>query len=395
MGLLETAQVLQQLQEIIAKLHPDESVEEGIDTAAQESHGSRHVHGVKATVVFLAVRRFLRGHPHDHVVGQLTEHEDGDHGDDDLEGFIPLEVLGLGESFDDADVTEHHNNGGNYEAQDHLTHQHAAVVVYVALAVCHARAVDVDLGEHHVGYGKDHRHDPGDQRRHLSVIHGAVAAPMGGDGFGDGEIAVDADAGEKEHAAEEADLVDGKHGLARIQTQMPSTHETGRPEGKRNGEQQVGQRQIKQIDVGHRLQPFEVKVGQDDQKVPEQSQETNGGVDGGQEPGTEVAVGVLFANEFHPAVIHICGVLVLCRGLVIVFVEGGRVGPARLKEKSSRFYLYSTLYKCYRCEASSHTFEIYIIIVRDERINIAMCIDEIKTEIRESEIGTWLLFDVV
>lgn len=116
---------------------------------------------------------------------------------------------------------------------------------------------------------------------------------MGGDGFGDGEVAVHADETEEQHAAVEADLVNGVHGLAHRQAQHPFSHGVGCPEGQRQSKEQVCKGQVEQVHVGHGLETLEVEEGEDDQQVARQPQGADDGVEGGHEPEAELTVGFL------------------------------------------------------------------------------------------------------
>lgn len=88
---------------------------------------------------------------------------------------------------------------------------------------------------------------------------------MSGHGLGDGEVAVNADETEKQHAAVEADLVNSVHGLAHRQAQHPFCHRARCPEGERQSKEQICKGQVEQEHICHGLETLEVEKGEDDQ----------------------------------------------------------------------------------------------------------------------------------
>ncbi|TNN60549.1 hypothetical protein EYF80_029272 [Liparis tanakae] len=70
----------------------------------------------------------------------------------------------------------------------------------------------------------------------------------------DSNVAVHANAGEQEHAAEEVDFVDRRHHFAEADANVPALDGVEGPEGQRAQEEEVGQRQVEQVHVGHGFQ---------------------------------------------------------------------------------------------------------------------------------------------
>lgn len=304
----------------MAELDPDEGVDHGVQAAPEEGHALRHVRGVQQFVVVVAVlgssfRRDERCPEQNQVVRHLADEENGDHGQDDLDGLVALEVLRFAEGPDDAGVAEAHDQEREGEGQDDLADLDDHAQPVAAVGVRRARPV-VDDGVGHLWRGQDQRNHPDQSRRHLAVEHGLGAVAVGGDGFGDAEVAVHADGGEEEHAAVKADLVDGVHGLAHHQAQQPLPGGVGRPKGQREGEEEVGAGQVEQVDVRHGLEPLEIEEGEDDQQVSGQAQEADDGVKGGHEPLAELTVVLFVADEGKLAVVH--------AEVVILGFRGGR-----------------------------------------------------------------------
>lgn len=227
------AQKLHQFQQIVAKLHSNESVQEGVHAAAQEGDTLAYVHSIKEAVIEVAHGGVVRAQSHHHVIRKLADDEHGHHGEDHLKGFIPLEIPGLHQGLNDAAVTEDHHERRQDEAQHHLADYHGDTGIFALVAIHHAGVVGVDVGVNDLRQGEDHGQHPSDQGRYASVVDGVGAAAVSRDSFGDGEVPVHADAHQQEHTAEEGDLVHGVHGLARNLPELPLGHDAGGPEGQR------------------------------------------------------------------------------------------------------------------------------------------------------------------
>lgn len=86
-----------------------------------------------------------------------------------------------------------------------------------------------------------------------------------GDSLSNSEVTVHADETEKEHAAVEADLVNGVHDLAHLQAQHPFCHGVGCPKGERQSKEQICKGKVEQIHIRHGLEPLEIEEGEDDE----------------------------------------------------------------------------------------------------------------------------------
>lgn len=315
--------VLQQLQQVVAKLDPDEGIDDGVEAAPAEGHALRGVGGEQQAVLVAAAVGASAGSDQrapkqNQVVRNLADKEHDDHGQNHLDGLVALKVLSLAEGPDDAAVAEAHDQEREGEGQDNLADLNRDAQLVVAAGVRRARVFVVDGGVRHFRNGEDQRHHPDDGGGHLAEEHGLRAEAVRRGGFGDGEVAVHADAAEEKHAAVEADLVDGVHGLAHHHAQNPHRHGVGRPKGERESEEQVGEGQVEQVHVRHGLESLEIKEGEDDQQVPSQAQEADDGVEGGHEPAAELPVLFFVAHDRKAAVIHTGVVVIDGRGIIEV-----------------------------------------------------------------------------
>lgn len=313
------APVLQQLQQVVAELDPDKRVDDGVEAAPEEGQALRDVGGVQqiffvAAAVGSSLCRDERTPKENQVVRNLAEEENGDHGQDDLDGLVALKVLSLTEGLDDAAVAEAHDQERGGKGQNDLTDLDDDAQLVVVAGVRRARVV-VDSGVLHFWHREDQRHHPDHGRRHLAEEHGLRAVAVRRGGLGDGKVAVHADAAQKKHAAVKADLVDRVHGLAHAQAQHPRRHGVGRPKGQRENKEQVGEGQVEQVHVRHGLESLEIEEGENDQQVPSQPQDADDGVEGGHEPAAELAVVFFIAGNRKAVVIHTDGIVVIMDGL--------------------------------------------------------------------------------
>lgn len=212
----------------MAKLDANKGVDDRVQTAPEEGQALRDVSGVQQIVLIAAAvsspaRCEERTPKQNHVKRHLADEKNGDHGQDDLDGLIALEVMSSAEGLDDVAVAEGHNQEREDKGQNDLADlDDDAELVGAAGERRAGRAVD--SGVNHLRQREDQRHHPDDNRRHLAEEHGLRAVAVRGGGFGDSKVAVHADGAEKKHAAVKADLVGGVHALAHHQAQLPRRH---------------------------------------------------------------------------------------------------------------------------------------------------------------------------
>lgn len=301
----------------MTKLDANKSVDDRVQTAPEEGQALRDVSGVQQIVLVAAVLGSpahckQRTPKQNHVKRHLADEENGDHGQDDLDGLISLEVMSSAEGLDDVAVAEGHDQEREDKGQNDLGDLDDDTEPVGAAGVRRA-GLAIDSGVQHLRHREDQRHHPDDDRRHLAEEHGLSAVAVRGGGFGDGKVAVHADGAEKKHAAVKADLVGGVHGPAHHQAQLPRGHWVDCPKGQRQNKEEVGERQVEQVHVRHGLESLEVEEGEDDQQVPPQTQQADEGEEGEHEPAAELPVVFLVADGGKTAVIH-AGVVVIQEG---------------------------------------------------------------------------------
>lgn len=97
--LAQAAQLLQKLEEVIAEFDANEGVEERIEAASEASQSVGHIICHVQLLALLTRAGVVEGWDglgqHDTIVGQLEDNKDNYHSNDDLDGFILLEVAGL------------------------------------------------------------------------------------------------------------------------------------------------------------------------------------------------------------------------------------------------------------------------------------------------------------
>lgn len=147
------------------------------------------------------------------VVGKLRQNEDKHHGEDDPQRLVLLEVLGLQERADDDGVAEDHDHQGKPEAHADLDGQDQDLdSVFAVVPVDQSARGLVMVGLHRgvdeLGEGQEGGEHPDDQADEFAAEQPLLLRVLSLGHLHDGDVAVHADAGEQQHAAEEVDLVD-------------------------------------------------------------------------------------------------------------------------------------------------------------------------------------------
>lgn len=209
--LAQATPVLQQLKEIVAELDANKGVDKWVQAAAQKGHTLGDVCGIQEIVLIVAVRSSSLCSEHcgpkqDHVVRHLGGQEHNDNSKNHFDCLVPLKVAGLVKGLDDTAVTDAHYNQWKGKCENHLAHLDFELEWIQAVQVRCAGVV-VDRGIHQFWHGEDKRHHPDDGRRHLAYEYGLIAVAVSRYSLCNSEIAVHTYGREKEHAAEEADLV--------------------------------------------------------------------------------------------------------------------------------------------------------------------------------------------
>ena len=197
-----------QLQQVLAELHPDEAVHQGVQAAPEHRQELGDVVCKEQLFLLSAVDRTVGraqgAHKQEQRVRQLAQEERRHYRQDHLEGTVTLEAARLTQRHGDGAVAEGHDQERHHEAQGDLraldSDQQCQVVGWVGDRVRRTAAV-VDGGVNHLRDGEHQGQGPDDGRRQPPEVGGLGAVAIRRHGLGDGEVAVHADAGEQEYAA--------------------------------------------------------------------------------------------------------------------------------------------------------------------------------------------------
>ncbi len=108
-------------------MHPDEGVQQGIETSVQVRQASRDGHG-QCNGLHIAAFLHLK-HVDDiiqqcYIVRHMADHKHKDHNEDYMHCLVSLKVLGPKQGDSDAGVTESHEQQRQEETQGKLTAWH-------------------------------------------------------------------------------------------------------------------------------------------------------------------------------------------------------------------------------------------------------------------------------
>lgn len=149
------------------------------------------------------------------VVRKLRQDKHKHHSEDDAQRLVLLEVPGLQESADDDRVAEDHDHQRKPEAHADLNGQHQDLdSVFTVVPVDQSAEGLVMVASLHLGVdklreGQEEGDHPDDQADEFTVEQPLLLRVLSLGHLHDRDVAVHADAGEQQHAAEEVDLVDG------------------------------------------------------------------------------------------------------------------------------------------------------------------------------------------
>lgn len=255
-------QPLAHLGQLPPELHPHEAVQERVEGAVRQPQALRHqgAHVQRPAVQAAPGNRAQRLQAVRHleaVVRRPADDKRRHQGDDEVEGLALLPAGGGAQGSEDADVAVEHDQHGQSEAQDHADHlqgdlpvsgvlrdpgtaQQAPVVAQGGL-VHHLLESDI-----HAAQGQ--AADPDEGARRLGVA--GVVLPAGAEGVDDGQVAVEADAGQEEDAAVAVEGEEGAGDLAGGQAEHPAMCPLNGEQGEREGQQQVRHGQVEEEGVG-------------------------------------------------------------------------------------------------------------------------------------------------
>lgn len=200
----------------------------------------------------------LRGfHNQQGVVRKLGENKHEHNGKDDTEGLVLFKAFCLQECADNDRVAEKHDQQRKAETHAYLQGQHQDLcTVECIVPVDHSAIglflwVQLHLSKDKLRQGHDNGDRPNTDTSKFAVKQPLLLEVLSFGYLHDGNVAVHANAGEEQHAAEEVDLVESRHYFARTAPEIPALDGVNCPEGQRAQEEEVCHSQVQQVHVGH------------------------------------------------------------------------------------------------------------------------------------------------
>lgn len=227
-----------------------------------ESHALRHhrpnVQRVAKLAAFTHDPQLLQTlHQLEAVVRRPAEDKQGHQGDDETQGFALLAAAGVTKGPEDADVAVEHDEQRKAEAHDQADQLQSNpplgdVIPNPHLAQAH-HVVICNLGGYHLLEGKVHPAQgqaahPDDRTGDLRVT--GAALPTGADSVDDGQVAVEANAGEEEDSAVVVEGEEGAGDLAQGQAKHPFVGPLHSKERQGEGQQEVRNGEVEEEGVG-------------------------------------------------------------------------------------------------------------------------------------------------
>lgn len=306
-------------QEVLTEANPDEDIEEGVEAGVGVRQALGDLFGQVEADRGLTVEPdgvgCLRGLQHQQaVVGELGQDEHQHHGEDDAQRPLFPKLFGLQESVDDDRVAEEHDQQWKAEAHADLHGQDKDLGLVVLVVPVDQGADGVLLLWLHRGVDKLREGQEGGDYPDPHANEFAVEQPLllGVLSLGhlhDGDVAVHADAGEQERAAEEVHPGDGNRHLAERHAKVPALDGVHGQEGQRAQEEEVGHGEAQQVHVRHGLQTVaHGGVDPNHQQVPHGAEDEDDPVEGGL---VLAAKGPDYALVTHARVLRHPGVIVV------------------------------------------------------------------------------------
>ena len=180
----------------------------------------------------------------------------GHQGDDEPERLALLAAGGVAEGPEDADVAVEHDQQGEHETQNHADelqpHQPLSGVLSKP-HLAHARRMTVygvrlhHLFERDVHHAQAQAAHPDDGARNLRMA--GVALPAGADGVDNGQVPVEADAGQEEDPTVAVQGEEGAGKLAHSHAEHPLVGPLHSKQGQSEGQQEVRDGQVEEEGV--------------------------------------------------------------------------------------------------------------------------------------------------
>lgn len=257
-------EVLHHSQDVSPEGGAHEGVQEGVDAGVRQRQPLCHLNSLIEALADLAVGHDNIDNVHGaaelhHVVRQLSEQEHGHHRQQDTQG-APLSLsLHSGSPAQQPAhpaVAHHHDQERYQEPEEHLQQLQGSLG-------CSGHAGRIDLRTGHPVMGGLHRrkdelwqaeeagHSPQHQTHQEPLPpHAGTGARPAAETANHGTAAVHADARKQQHAAAEVGAVEEGGELAGRRAQPPAVDGVGRPEWKREEEQEVRNGEVEDAHVG-------------------------------------------------------------------------------------------------------------------------------------------------
>lgn len=205
------------------------------------------------------VGRLRRFHHQQDIVRELGEDEHQHDRKDDAQRLVLLKVLGLQERANDDGVAEDHDQQREKEAHADLQGEGQDLSLVVGVfPKQHGADLPVvrslHLSKDKLRQSQENGDGPDSQAGQFAVEEPFLLQVLGLGHLHDDDVAVYADAGEQEHAAEEVDPVNRVYHFAGAVAKVPAFVSIHGPEGQHAEEEEVGHRQVQQVHVRHCFQ---------------------------------------------------------------------------------------------------------------------------------------------
>lgn len=252
------------LEQVLPEPNADEDVEKRVEAGVGERQAPRHLSsdvemGDSRAVCDVGVGGLHRLHDQRGVIGQLGEDEHKHHNEDDAQGFVLLKVPGLQEVADDDGVAGEHDQKGETKTHANLHGEHqdlGAVERIIPVDQCTIWQVSIrlHLSKDELGEGQQSGEKPDADACKLAIKQPLLLQVLSFGDLYDGDVSVYTNAGEKEHAAEEVDLIDSGDYFTQRKAKVPALYSIDGPKGQHAEEEEVGHGQVQQVHVSHCLQ---------------------------------------------------------------------------------------------------------------------------------------------
>lgn len=319
----------EQTEQVVAKAHAHEGVEERVEAAVGEAQALGHRPGRPQEQDGLAapgddaLQVVHRLQERGHVVGQPADAED--QGDEQGQPDGPLLLLAPGtpeQSHRHGAVAVRHDGQRQEEAGvlQHAGAQHPVVNVDLVVVEGAGREGGVGVLRHAAEHQVGHRYRQADQPEgEADQVHRPPPAMLqAGHGVDDGQVAVHGDARQQEAPDQDVELPGQAHQLAAEVAEEPTGEVLQDAEGEGGQQQQVGGGQVQQVDLADAQEAPAAQEDGHHQAVAHHAQQEEAAVEEGFERGLEapqsaVLVAAVGLVVFGVNIIRLVGFVAMLR----------------------------------------------------------------------------------